>query len=255
MSEENIFDGNAPADPLAADTTKQDALAPLLTKVMEIKNEAGEPKYDSLEKAIDALAASQDYIPKVKGEAEAAAAKVAALQAQLEATGSVEDIVNKLLESKLEPKEPVQHQEQAKGLNEDDVAKLVRQENERLAAKAKADANAQLVTTKLTEKYGEKAKEEIAKKASELGYTPQRLGELATENPKMVLGLFDLTGDKPLTPTPIQGDTSTSGFQQSQKTPLEKPAKSLLSGATSSEQKAYMQKIKEEVYEKLGVET
>lgn len=251
----DIFDGGTPpATPPVEPTppVEKPEDNPLLTKLMEIKNEKGEPKYDSLEKAIEALSASQSYIPTLKTELEAKEAELAELKAKQESSESVEQIVEKLLQKNQTPAEPITTGE-PKGLDEESVAAIVRKEQERLAKQAEVDANASKVTKILTEKYGDKTKEEVAKKAVELGMTVEKLGELAMEAPDAVLRLFTIGDIK--SPAPSSSDVNTFSFLKAPDTELEKPSKSLLSGASSKDQAAYMKQIKDEVYKKHGVTT
>lgn len=226
--------------------------AALATKLEEIKNESGEVKYATIDVALDALKETQSYIPNLKKEKEELEAEVQRLKAEKEGATDIEDVVKKLLANR--ENEPVTKQESS--ITEEDVAKMVRRQAEQNAAEAKAEANRTQVTSALIKYYGteEKAEEEIAKKATELGTTPQKLGQLAKESPAMVLKYFET----PAGTKPASLDTSTVNttiFQKPTETPLEKPEKSLLSGATAQEQKDYLQKVKADVYTRLGVET
>ena len=112
MTDTTLFGGEQPAGqpPVGEPTPLKVEPNQLLTKLMEIKNENGQPKYDTLEKALDALAHAQQFIPKVKTEKDELAAKVAELEAKLAASGNVEDIVSKLLQKKEEPLAPKNNQ-------------------------------------------------------------------------------------------------------------------------------------------------
>lgn len=251
MSEQNIFDGTPPATPPVETVTPTvEPENALLTKLKQIKNDQGQPKYDSLEKALDALAASQEFIPQVKSEKEKLEAELAELRAKQSSMESVESIVEKLLQSKKPPEVPATTQE-PKGLDKDSVAAIVREQQELLVKEQQAKANSDKVTKILTEKFGERTKEEVAKKAVELGMSPARLGQLATEAPDAVLRLFNTEQKAPVAPS--LSDVNTSNFLKAPPKDLEKPRKSLLSGATSKEQAAFMKQVKERVYAKHGV--
>lgn len=241
---DNIFDGSDPNPEPKADNTD-----PLVTKLMEIKNEDGQQKYATVEVALDALANSQQYIPTLKTEKEALEKELAELRAKQESQGNVEDVVNKLLEQR--DTANAADQQAPAGLNEDSVAEIVRKQLEADKAQAQIQLNANKVTEALEAQFGEKAREEIARKATELGTTPQALGELATQSPDLVISLFKQAGSAPVNPT--ASSQSTSQFRSEPKVELEKPAKSLLSGATAKEQQEYMAKVKAKVYADLGV--
>lgn len=114
-----------------------------------------------------------------------------------------------------------------------------------------AHANQQQVENALKAKYGDKTVDVVKQRAAELGLTPQALGELSSKSPQAVLALFNTQG--PQGPKPTTSSVNTSGFNQQQPT-LERPTKSLLTGASSKEQAAYMTKIREEVYRKNGID-
>jgi hypothetical protein len=223
----------------------------LATKLAEIKNEKGEVKYGSLEVALEALKESQNYIPTLKSEKEKLEAELSTLKAKAEKSENVEEVVARLLE-KSKPQEPTHQQE--KGIDENDVAAIVERKLDETKQEEVFRLNEEMVTKALNEKFGEKAKEEIAKKAAELGTTPKQLGAIATENPKMVISLFNNEPAKQVTP-PTNSDVNTQFFQKAPEEKLKAPEKSVLSGASSDEQKAHMLDIKKAVYEKFNVET
>lgn len=247
----SLFDENNEQDTTPVEPTKIENAEQLATTLAEIKNDKGEAKYGSLEVALAALKESQSYIPTLKQEKEAAEAALKEANDKLGKSESVEEVVARLLE-KSKPEEPT-HQQEHKGIDENDVATLIERKLLETEKEKVYRANEDKVTKALTEQFGEKAKEEIAKKAAELGMTPTKLGELATESPQAVISLFNITQKQ--TPTPTESDVDTSFFQQKkEENKLEAPEKSVLSGSTSREQKEYMQKIKEHTYKKLGVE-
>ena len=60
-----------------------------------IKNSDGAPKYDSVEKAIEALQHSQQFIPELQSKMTSQETLINELTAKLEASQSVQDIINK----------------------------------------------------------------------------------------------------------------------------------------------------------------
>ncbi len=242
-----LFDGQEADQPLSPELAEA-----LATKLSSIQNADGKQKYDSVEKALDALNESQNYIPTLKTELDAANAKLAEAQAKIAATGEVEAIVKSLLPDQEQPK-PADTKPETKGLDEQGVADIVAQKLAEQSKQSQATANENKVVNFMTEKFGEKAKEELAKKAVELNSTPEQLGQLAITSPDMVISLFT-QGAQIDTPTPSYSPINTSGFQQAPDVGLQPPEKSLLSGATMAEQTAYMQKVKEHVYKKYDVQ-
>src|SRR5690606_3151116 len=70
-----------------------------------IKNEQGQPKYDSLPKALEALVHSQQYIPQLKTELQTREQELATLRAELEKRSTVEDVVSRLTAQQDKPQD------------------------------------------------------------------------------------------------------------------------------------------------------
>lgn len=214
-----------------------------------IKNEAGLPKYATIDEALKALQHSQDYIPQVKSQLTQKDQELADLRAKLEQHQSLEDVVSRLAK----PNQPDTKDDHpnGSGLDESAVMKLVQQQLERNQQTLSAQANQQQVENALKAKYGDKAGDVVKQRAAELGLSPQALGELSSKSPQAVLALFNTQGASG--PKPTISSVNTSSFSQPQPT-LERPSKSLLTGASSRDQAAYMAKIREEVYRKNGID-
>lgn len=213
-----------------------------------IKNEQGQPKYDSLPKALEGLANAQQYIPQLKQQLQEKEAALAELQAKLQQTQSVEEIIERLQNQNQPP--AAETPSQASGLDQQAVTELVRNLLVQEKVQMTAEQNKAQVNNTLLQKFGEKAPEVMAAKAKELGTTPKELGELASRNPAMVLALFNTS-----TPS-VKLNTATSYNTQlnaPERQPLQRPEKSLLKGATSKEQAEFMRRIREEVYAQHGI--
>ena len=215
-----------------------------------IQNEQGQQKYDSLPKALEGLAHAQQYIPQLKTELQIKEQELATLKAELEKRAAVEDVVTRLTAQQKE------HQDQgtppqSSGLNEEAVLQLVQQALGQAKQQDQAKVNQAQVQQALSAKFGEKSREVVEQKARELGTTPAELGQLASRNPAMVLALFNTSAQPGVKPT--TGSINIPPTYTNEYVPLEKPTKSLLSGATSREQKEFMAKVKADTYARLGV--
>lgn len=214
-----------------------------------IKNEEGKQKYDSLPKALEGLVNAQQYIPQLKTELQQKEAELSELRAKLAQQASVEDVVSRLTARTNQP-EAVAQPAPAGGFDEKAVMDLLEQrltQREQMAVQA---ANTDKVQQALLAKYGEKASEVVAKRAQELGTTAQKIGELASQNPMMVLELFNTSAPKG--PNPTVSSVNSSGFNSVQPE-LQKPTRSLLGGATAKQQGDYMRQIKEQVHRENGI--
>lgn len=208
-----------------------------------IKNESGEPKYDSLEKALDALKHSQSYIPELKTELSSKDSEIIQLKAKLEAMEKVEDIVNRQTS---QPEGETTNQ----SLGEEEIAALIDKAFNDNKTKTLEYNNQAKVNEALQAMYGANAQAEVQKRAKELGMKPSEIGALSKTNPAAALALF---GEKIGSPS-----TTTSSYNLPSSTtpePLKAPEKSLLSGATTKEQVEFFKKVKEDVYREYGIET
>lgn len=236
-------------DPVTQPTEPtQDDLTNLLAA---IKNESGEQKYNSLPKALEGLANAQQYIPELKTQLEQRDKELIELKAKLEGTSSVEDIVAKLTAQKQEPNEDpsATPAPTPNSLDEKAVADLFNKMLQERESSTVTNTNKNKVGEQLTLKYGDKTPEAIAVKAAEMGVTPEYLGELSGTAPDMVLALFG-GAVAPANPTTSSINLPLGTPEQPE---LKRPEKSLLSGATSKEQAAFMKQIREEVYKKHNI--
>lgn len=233
---DNIFTP-APAAPVAP----EDLLA-------TIKNEAGEQKYKSVEDALKALANSQAFIPQLLGEKRAVEEELTSLREKVNKIDSIEDVIKKLTanDKNLQDTTPP-----ASGLSAEAVQELVRNHLRDQEQIKLHETNIATVTNALKQKFGDKVGAAIASKAAELGTTPEELGSLAAKNPNMVLAYFNVPKGPSFTPT-----TSSVNLPQVKNETFEvsRPAKSVLLGATSRDQKAHMLEHKAAIYKKYGIE-
>ena len=236
----------APQATPAQEPSQQSAFADQLRM---IKNENGEQKYDSVNKALDALAHSQQYIPQLKSESEAKDAEIAQLREELSKREAVSDVVDKLTAQQAQP-EPTP---QVSGLNEQDVLNLVQNFSQQQAQQQTAATNEKLVSDALFGQYGDKTQEVVATKAAELGMTVEALQGLSQTSPQAALQLFGTSATS--APKTTSGSINISAQAPKETFDVAPPEKSLLRGASTNEQIDYLRKIRESVYKKHNVET
>ena len=239
--DDNVFNSGEPKVPEAPKTpeTPSDPLASIL-------NENGEPKYKTVDDALKALAHSQAFIETLKTEKSTVESELNTLRESASKAATIEEVLKKL-SAKDEPEAPKVETPPVGGLSEEAVAELVRSQLAGLeSAKAQA-TNVEKVQNTLKQKFGEKTVEVVRAKAQELGITPEKLGELSSSSPDLVLALF---GSKPSS-APTTGSVHIPNHTPQSE--LERPTKSLLIGASGKEQKEYMKKVKDEIYKKHGI--
>jgi hypothetical protein len=243
----NVFE--ASTDSATPSQTAPIQTDPFADQLAKITKEDGTQKYDTLDKALDGLANAQNYIPQLKGTVTQQEQEIASLKAQLEQRQSVEDVVARLQQQA--PTQEPQATPQAPA-QQVDVAEQVRQILQQERQQSVAQQNTEQVNNALNSMYGENASKAVTERAAALGTTVGQLQTLAGQNPDMVMALFNQA------PTqtnfkPTSGSITIPPTAPQERAPLERPEKSLLSGAKAADQKAYILKIKEDVHAKFGV--
>lgn len=213
-----------------------------------IKNESGEQKYASIEKALEALAHTQSYIPHVKNENETLKRDLEELKSKVKSQESIEEALARLAAAKsnTEGNPPA-----VNGLDEAQVANLFQQFSEKKEAERKASENLETVTKALTDKYGEKAKEAIQAKAQELGLPLDHFKQWASTAPKAVLQLFNAGAPKGASPTHTSVTTPLAPLPDEE---VKYPERSLLYGATTAETTEFMRKIRAATNKRYGIQ-
>ena len=113
--------------------------------------------------------------------------------------------------------------------------------------------NEKQVSDALFGQYGDKTQEVVASKASELGMTVEALQSLSQTSPQAALQLFNQGSVSQAPKTTMGSMNIPTGFQKEEG--LAPPEKSLLRGASTRDQIAYLHKVRDAVYQKHNVET
>jgi len=110
----------------------------------------------------------------------------AALQASLDKTDTVQDALDKL------KNQQSIESNTSTAMDADTLSKLVAEQVGAIDANKTKDANVAIVNAKVIEVFGEKANEEIANKAKELGVSVAYLQEAAASSPKAFYNLVGI---------------------------------------------------------------
>ncbi|CAH9011409.1 coil containing protein [Vibrio phage 464E53-1] len=225
----------------------------LTTKLTSIVNENGEPKYADLPTALDALKASQDFIPTLKNEVSLKDQEIATLRNQIaESQGMIkaqEEMARLLTQPQAQPEAQIVPQPAAQ--DPVDVNSLVQAAFQAHQQQTTAEKNLSEVTSVLASQYGEKAVEHLQNKAKALNTTPEAIQEMAKTNPSMALAL--LGTEKPKVSGSFGGSTNTAGFVTPPVAKLETPKESLLMGVSAGKVSDFMKQIQAEVYREHGI--
>lgn len=215
-------------------------------QLKSITAEDGRQKYDTVEKALGALAHSQTLIPTLQQQVTALEQEKTQLREELAKSKGAQELVDSLANHQQEGQQGNPSETQ---FGEAEVARLLEATLDKREQVQTQTTNAAKVQTALVNAFGAKAQEVVQAKAKELNTTPEALGTLAATSPDMVLALFN---NKSTSPS-VTNSSFNLGFNQPEEKPLGRPEKTLLSGATSADQREFMAKVKAEVYKKHGI--
>lgn len=239
----SAFESNSQATP-EQNPASNNAFVDQLTS---IKNESGEQKYDSVEKALEALQHSQNYIPELKTSLSEKEQEIAALKEELNKRAAVEEVVEKLTAN-----QPDQSTPQVSGLGEQEVLNLVQNFSQQQETQKSKAQNEQMVSDSLFASFGDSTPKVVADKAAELGMTVEGLQALSQSSPQAALKLFEVKSSGSVK---VSTSSVNQGLNQNQEdTGLPMPEKSLMLGASHKEQVDHLQKIKARVYKKFDVQ-
>ena len=222
---------------------------PFEEKLKDIKSEDGRIKYETVDKALEALRETQTYIPELQKENGTLKEELALLKAKVESQNSVEDLVNRIANNQGSQQSP--EPQQPAGLDEQAIRNLVQSQLESVKSQQSKEDNLNSVVSNLSNKFGDKATDMVSAKAKELGTTPEQLKNLSMENPALVLSLFN---SQNATINPTTGNTITILNEDKVTPALPKPEKSLLQGGTSSKDlKDHWENSKKYTNDRLGI--
>lgn len=217
-----------------------------------IVNESGKPKYESVEKALEALSHSQKFIPELKSKLDTAIAENERLKKELSERKGVDEMIQSWQSTTNKEEGKQGDQPVVPSVDVKTVEQMVADILNKNTAEKQEQENVSAVQKSLIQKYGDKASEVIAKKAVDLNTTPDALKTLSKTNPALVLQLFDaktqqttITNSSVVIPPNKNNDSDE----------LKRPEKSLLRGATARDQAEYMKAIRAKVYKDFNVET
>ena len=205
----------------------------LATLLAQIKNDRGEPKYKSVEDALNALKHSQEYIPELNSKLKQQEQELAQAKA---AAAKIEELEQTLIKLTQNNTPSAAVTPTPAGLSKEEIAELV---SNTLTAKQQesiAKDNLSKVVSTLTKSFGDKAEEVFYGKAKELGMSVTEINSLAAKSPIAAFKLLGLD-DSRTTPSGsgASGAVNTGGFQPKQDSFIGKNAKPTLIGATSSD--------------------
>jgi len=194
-------------------------------QLKNIKAEDGRQKYDTVEKALEALTHSQTMIPTLQTQVSTQEQEITQLREELAKSKGAQELVDSLTNHQQEGQQGNPSETQ---FGEAEVARMLEATLDKREQVQVQTTNAGKVQTALVNAFGDKAQEVVQAKAKELNTTPEALGALSATSPDMVLALFNSKSTSPS----VTNSSFNLGMNTVQDTPLGRPEKTLLSGAT-----------------------
>jgi hypothetical protein len=250
MTDQSMFNETNNQQSQTTTITQSD---PFVDKLMAIRNENGEPKYKDVPTALEALAASQQFIETLKSEKRAVEEQLAREKAERERIGNIEDFVKRLSPT-APPTNTSATPTNTQGLSEERVAQLLQEQLVLREQENMKQQNLNIVVGALSKVHGEQASQFISQKAKELNTTPAALKELAMSNPTMALSLLG-AGSVKSNSTPSQSSL-ISPITQANDNPAPKFERGAARGGLSNKElKAMFETSKAYTNKRLGLES
>ena len=222
---------------------------PFADKLKGILDDTGKPKYETVDKALEALAHSQAHIKTLEGDTSTRDTEITRLREELAKRDTVENFVERLAPTKPETVAPVTAEAVA-GMDADKVAELIQSTLSQRENAANQAQNINTVVNTLKEKFGESARAEVSKKAQELGISVEELQNMSADKPKLVLSLF---GTKANSTAPTTSSRTTIPTDVANT--VDEKVGLLRGGITSKELTAGWKAIGKEVHKKYGIDS
>lgn len=227
---ETVFSNDAPEQTPVTETPTQEVKPEVTSQpdtahadlLKSIVRDDGTQKYASVEDAITALKASQEFIETLKTEN-------ATYKAEVEKRATAEEVLAEIKATNEEEVTPSPEIDlsQIDALVDSKISDTLTA----VEAQKLATDNVQSVIKAMTSKFGDKAEEQYIAAAEASGFTVDQLNDLSATNPKAVLKLAGLEDVSQGTPAPSTGSINTEALQPVQS----KPSAKLPQGATGKD--------------------
>lgn len=193
--EETIFNADQANQNEAPASTEGAANTPTFTIPTEVVELVGDgKKYKSAEDALKSVPHAQKHIQTLEEENKR-------LKEELTKRQAAEEVLNEIKQFSM-PK--VETPSQGVEADPEVLSQLVEQVLEKKNLQAKLETNAQIVTSKFTEAYGEKAESVYNELCKKHGMTIATMNQLATTSPAAVLALAGINNSVPTSSGKIQ---------------------------------------------------
>lgn len=233
----SIFGNESPPVTQAANTTPSQSQTtsspdPVADLLGQIRNERGEPKYKTVQDALNGLLHAQNHIQTLLNEKR----QVSEELENLKPVATKVEELQKVVERLTQPQAPTTAQPAvAPSLTEEQVAKLVETTLTRAEQERVAKQNLGSVVSAVKGVFGDKAEEVFYKKAEELGLDKASINTLAARTPQAALRLLGIDAKSNSTPSTQTSSVNTTDFSHNQTSFIGRNPRKLEVGATHQE--------------------
>lgn len=198
----------------------------------QIKNERGEPKYKTVQDALNGLLHAQTHIQTLVQEKRQVVDELESLKPVATKVEELQKVVERLTQ----PSTPAVAQPAANsGLTEEQVARLVETTLSQAKQKQYADENLSTVVSTVKKVFGDKAEEVFYKKAEELGLDKASVNALAARTPAAVLRMLGIEAQVNGSPSTPTSSVNTTDFSHNSQSFIGRNTRKLEVGATAQE--------------------
>lgn len=235
-AQSSIFDKDQSAAQQSTTTTStsqtQSSTDPLNDLLGQIKNERGEPKYKSVQDALNGLLHAQNHIQTLLTEKRQVDEELNTLRPVAIKVSELEKVVERLTQpSQSQVATPAAIQ----GFTEEQVAKLVEQTMTRNQQQQVATANLGSVVNAVKKHFGDKAEEVFYAKAAELGMNQAEINALAARTPAATLKLLGIDTHNQSSLSSTTSTINTTALEPNKQTFIARNSTKLEVGATHQE--------------------
>lgn len=199
----------------------------------QIKNERGEPKYHSVQDALNGLLHAQQFISTLTTEKKQQEEQLRAAQAEAERIRVLEDTLNKLTSQQSQTQNTTQPV-----FDESKIAELVTSTLTKREQEIVSKQNLQTVVSQLQHVFGADAEKKFYGKAQELGLSIPEMNALAAKSPSAALAMLGVqaqTQTQSKGVLPSTGSINSSGVQTPPQSFIGRNEKATLIGATTQD--------------------
>jgi hypothetical protein len=199
----------------------------------QIKNERGEPKYKSVQDALNGLLHAQQYISTLTTEKQQQQEELRRAQAEAERIRTLEETLERFTSQQTQAQNTTQPV-----IDESKIAEWVTRTLTAKEQEGLANRNIASVVSNLQQVFGADAEQKFYGKATEMGLSKDDMNALAAKSPNAVLAMLGVQAkqtNQSSVVTPTSGSINSSAVQPNPQSFIGRNDKTALIGATTDD--------------------